>query len=201
MTTSTGVPYVLGIDSALGHTGLAIIERTAEGCRASTDVVATASRGLSIPDRHRRIDAVVRGVGTRAGTTATLALIEAPALDADHGNAWDRAAVWWWIVGTLLDRDIPVATIAPTTLKKWATGRGGSAKAPVEKRHIVEAMHAMWPGLPCTTNPARHHEAEALAMAQAAAQHLGWPVPIRRHHGASLAVIKWPQPAQAGARP
>ena len=68
---------------------------------------------------------------------AELALIEAPALDADGGNAWDRAAVWWGIVSVLLDHDVPVAWVAPTTLKRWVTGRGGFPKRPVEKHHIV----------------------------------------------------------------
>ncbi|MGH3795974.1 MAG: hypothetical protein ACRDSP_13915 [Pseudonocardiaceae bacterium] len=184
--------YVLGIDSALHRTGVAVIELVDGACRARTDVLATAARDNSIPERHRRIAAVGQGVGVLAGSRAQLALVEAPALDADHGNAWDRAAVWWWIVGTLLNREIPVAMIAPTTLKKWATGRGGSSKHPVEKADVVRAMHAMWPGVPATCSDLRHHEAEALAMAQMCAQHLGWPVPVRRHHGESLAVVKWP---------
>lgn len=194
---SVNAPYVLGIDPALEHTGVAVIELADGTCQAHTDVVATARRTDSLPDRYRRIDAAVRGVGHRVGSKAALALIEAPALDADHGNAWDRAAVWWWIVGTLVDREIPVATIAPTTLKKWATGHGGSRQKPVEKAHVVAAMRAMWPGLPCVQSDARHHECESLAMAQMCAQFLGWPVPAQRHHGDSLAVIKWPGLAAA----
>jgi crossover junction endodeoxyribonuclease RuvC len=189
---TTRPPYVLGIDSALQRTGVAVIQLVGGRCRARTEVLATAPRDTSIPDRHRRIAAVGQGVGALSGSSASLALVEAPALDADHGNAWDRAAVWWWIVGTLLHRDIPVATVAPTTLKKWATGRGGSAKHPVEKADVVRAMHAMWPGVPCTTSDLRHHECESLAMAHMCAQRLGWPVPVRAHHGEPLAVVKWP---------
>lgn len=189
-------PYVLGVDSALHRTGVAVIERAADGCRARTEVIATATRDNSIPDRHRRIAAVGQGVGVLVGNRAELALIEAPALDADHGNSWDRAAVWWWIVGTLLHREIPVAMVAPTTLKKWATKSGRADKA-----DVVKAMHAMWPGVPATCSDLRHHECEALAMATMCAQRLGWPVPIRAHHGASLDVVKWPQLAPVGARP
>lgn len=194
-------PYVLGIDSALSRTGVAVIELVDGACRARTEVIATATRANSIPERHHRIAAVGQGVGALVGSRAELALIEAPALDADWGNSWDRAAVWWWIVGTLLHRDIPVATVAPTTLKKWATGRGGSKQRPVEKADIVRAMHAMWPGVPATGSELRHHECEALGMAQMAAQHLGWPVPVRAHHGASLDVVKWPQLQPVGVRP
>lgn len=181
-------PYVLGIDSALSRTGVAVIERTPDGCRARTEVIATATRHNTIAERHRRIAAVGQGVGVLAGSRAALALIEAPALDADHGNAWDRAAVWWWIVGTLLHREIPVATVAPATLKKWATTSGRADKA-----DVVTAMRALWPGVPCTASELRHHECESLAMATMCAQFLGWPVPVRRHHGESLAVVRWPR--------
>ncbi|MGH3933499.1 MAG: hypothetical protein ACRDS1_00705 [Pseudonocardiaceae bacterium] len=201
MTAIEQPPCVLGIDSALSRTGVAIIERTPEGCRARTDVVASPTRSQSILDRHHRIIDIVGGVRAKAGGRAELALIEAPALAADHGNAWDRAAVWWGILSVLLDRDVPVAMVAPTTLKKWATGRGGSAKNPVDKPDVVKAMHAMWPGVPATCSDLRHHECEALAMAHMCAQHLGWPVPVRRHHGEPLAVVKWPRLAPVGAAP
>ena len=194
---TTQPPYVLGIDSALSKTGVAVIERTPEGCRAHTALVASPTRSQSIVDRHHRIIEIVQGVRAQAGQRAELALIEAPALDADHGNSWDRAAVWWGIVSVLLDRNVPVAWVAPTTLKKWVTGRGGSAKNPVEKHHIVEGMREMWPGVPCTRNAKRHHECEGLALSHMAAQHLGWPVPIRRHHGEPLSVVKWPELVKA----
>ncbi|MGH4011553.1 MAG: hypothetical protein ACRDTH_25875 [Pseudonocardiaceae bacterium] len=178
-----------------------MIERTTDGCRARTEVVATAPCGDSIPARHRRIIAVLNGVAALVASRAELALIEAPALDADYGNSWDRAAVWWGIVDILRRGGTPIATIAPTTLKKWATGRGGSAQHPVEKAHVVAAMYQMWPGVPATCSDLRHHECEALAMAQMCAQRLGWPVPARRHHGEPLAVVKWPQLAPVGAAP
>lgn len=191
-------PYVVGVDSALSRTGIAIIERTADGCRARTAVVATDTEGRSVADRYRRVVTIVAGVRNRIGYTAnrhgqpTLGLIEAPALAAEYGDAWSRAAVWYGIVGAFVERNAAIAEVTPMTLKKWVIGHAGSTKRPVEKRHIVAAMHQMWPGVPCTTSELRHHECEALAMAHMCAQHLGWDVPIRAHHGASLAVVKWP---------
>lgn len=193
VSTDPEPPYVVGVDSALSRTGIALIERTPDGCRARTAVVATDNEGPWVADRYRRVARVVAGARCRLGTGPQLALIEAPALAADYGDAWDRAAVWFGIVGALIDRGAVVAQVTPMTLKKWVIGHGGSPKRPVEKRHIVAAMHAMWPGVPCTTSELRHHECEALAMAHMCAQHLGWPVPVRAHHGASLAVVKWPK--------
>ena len=190
---SDSPPYVAGIDSALARTGVAIIELIGDSCRARTSVVATALTEDSIPGQYQRIESVVNGVDVFIPRRpAELALIEAPALEASGGNPLERAAVWYGIVGVLIHRGTPLAKVAPTTLKKWVTGRGGSVKNPVEKRHIVAAMHTMWPGLPCTASELRHHECESLGLAHMAAQHLGWPVPVQRHHAVSLAVVKWP---------
>jgi Holliday junction resolvasome RuvABC endonuclease subunit len=183
---------VIGIDSALSRTGIGIIEFDGQRCRATTHVIATEPKPGSnlIPGRQTRIRLVSRRAEGIIPDTAELALVEAPALDADFGNAWDRAHVWWSLVDILLDRQIPIAEVAPTTLKHWAT-KNGRAKKP----HIVAAMHSMWPGMPCTTNEQRHHECESLGMATMCAQRLGWPVSVRPHQGRSLAVVKWPAAA------
>jgi crossover junction endodeoxyribonuclease RuvC len=186
-------PYVIGVDSALARTGVGIIERVGDSVRARTFVISTALTDDSVAGQNRRIKAVAAGVkATIPPDGGRLALIEAPAYDAFGGNALERAAVWYHIVDILLHLDIPLATVTPMTLKKWVTGSGGSTKHPVEKRHIVAGMHQMWPGLPCTSSDLRHHECEALAMAHMCAQHLGWPIPVRKHHGVPLAVVKWP---------
>lgn len=186
--------YVVGVDSALSRTGIGIIEYDGAKCSARTYVVGTGPIDYSdLDERARRITTVSQLAAARIPLyPGELGLLEAPALDAQFGNAWDRAPVWWNIYGTLRRRGTPVATVAPKTLKRWVTGRGGSPKNPVTKSHIVAAMGKMWPGLACTHSELRHHECEALAMAQMCAQHLGWPVTVRAHHGLPLAVVKWP---------
>lgn len=201
----TQPPYVLGIDSALDRTGVGRIELVDDACRASTEVIATSTPpDHSIPQRCRRIAYVAQRVTSRwrpLGRPPELVLIEAAALDAHWGDAHTRAGVWFEIVIPLWQAGVPIAEVAPTTLKKWTTGRGGSKQRPVEKAHVVRAMHQMWPGVPATSSDLRHHECEALGMAQMCAQHLGWPVPVRAHHGEPLAVVKWPQLAAVGATP
>lgn len=180
---------VIGIDSALSRTGIAIIEFDGQRCRAETAVIATEPTpgGNLILGRRARIKTVSRRAASILPFKAELALIEGPALDADYGNAWDRSHVWWSIVDTLVDRGILVAEIAPATLKHWATKNGRASK-----QLMVSAMHSMWPTVPCTSNEQRHHECESLAMATMCAQRLGWPVPARPHQGKSMAVVKWP---------
>lgn len=180
---------VIGIDSALARTGIGIVEYDGQRCRARTHVIATEPKpgGYLISGRRARIKTVTRRAESILPTKAELALIEGPALDADFGNSWDRAHVWWSIIDVLLDRGIPVAEVVPATLKHWATKNGRA-----DKKLMVAAMHLMWPGVPCTTNEQRHHECESLAMATMCAQRLGWPVSVRAHQGRSLTVVKWP---------
>lgn len=187
------IDCVVGIDSALSKTGIAIVEYDGHRCRAFTFLVSTGPTDTnSHSDRYRRIKAAVRGTALFLPQTAALALMEGPAFDADYGNAWDRAAVHWWIANELYDRGIPIAEVTPATLKYWVAKHGRA-----KKRLIVTAMHAMWPGVSCTINEQRHHECEGLGMATMCAQHMGWPVPVRAHQGRSLAVVKWPTPAAA----
>lgn len=189
--------YVMGFDSALARTGIAIIENSDGKCRARTHLVSTtAQQDKTAAGYWLRIEAVVLAVARLIPTTGTvqLALLEAPALEAEHGYALERATIYYNLVGELTHRGIPTATIAPLTLKKWAVGRGGSPKHPVGKGQTVAAMRGMWPDLPCVHNELRHHECEALAMAHACAQHLGWQVPTKTHHPAVLSTIKWPTP-------
>lgn len=196
--TRQSSPYVLGIDTALDKTGVGRIELVDGECHGSTRLITTSTPpDHSIPERCRRIDHIGGEAASLWSWLAPpeLVLIEAPALDAQWGDAHTRAGVWFAVVRPLWRAGVPVAEVAPMTLKRWAVGRGGSKQNPVEKRHVVEAMHRMWPGVPATFYPQRHHECEGLAMAQMCAQHLGWPVPVRRHQGEPLAVVKWPEPA------
>lgn len=187
-------PAVVGIDPALVKTGIGIIERRGRSCVGRTELVSTLSLDDNqVAERYTRISYIAARVDAAIPPGTVLALLEAPALDAVYGDAWGRAGVWWHIVGHLRRRRIPVGVVMPTTLKKWATGYGGSRKRPVDKTHIVAAMREMWPGLGATASDARHHECEGLAMAHMCAQHLSWPVPVRRHHGEPLEVIQWPK--------
>jgi Holliday junction resolvasome RuvABC endonuclease subunit len=188
--------WVVGIDPALTRTGVAIIERLGDNCRAETFIVATeASDDHSPAADYKRIRTITHRVNALIPHQgARLGLIEAPAYDAEPaGKAWQRAGLWWHLVGLFVANEIPFGTVTPLTLKKWVTGFGGSAKRPVEKRDIVAGMRAMWPGLPCTQSELRHHECEGLAMAQMCGQRLGWPLPVRAHHAKSLLVVKWPK--------
>ncbi|MGH3631200.1 MAG: crossover junction endodeoxyribonuclease RuvC [Sciscionella sp.] len=184
-------PYVLGLDTALRRTGVAAITHRAGACEAQTWVIATPTpRADTVAAHVAAIESVTRqlvDILNRMARQPELALIEAPSYGSIHGSPHERAGVWWSAAAMLGRRGIPVGTCAPMTRAKWATGNGRADKAAV-----VRAMYQLWPGLGCTQSEARHNEADALALAHACAQRLRWPVPVRRHHGDSLAVIRWP---------
>lgn len=188
---STQPPYVLGLDTALRRTGVAAITHLDGACTAQTWVISTPAPRVDTVAAHvraiRAVTSQVLGRLERIGHLPILALIEAPSYGSIHGSPHERAGVWWDVAGRLVDLGVPVGTCAPMTRAKWATGNGKADKAAV-----VAAMHQLWPGLPCTQSTARHNECDGLALAHAGAQHLRWAVPVRRHHGESLAVIRWP---------
>ena len=185
-------PYVLGLDTALRRTGVAAIEHRDGACTAQTWVIATPTPRADTVAAH--VDAIesateqLTALLGRIGYSPVLALIEAPSYGSVHGSPHERAGLWWFAARLLVSLSVPVGTCAPMTRAKWATGNGKADKAAV-----VAAMRQLWPGLPCTQTPARHNECDGLALATACAQRLGWPVPVRRHHGESLAVIRWPE--------
>lgn len=189
------IECVIGIDSALSKTGVARIGHDGEKCRAETFVIATPppTDGDSTILAYKRIMTIAARIDALIPDTipVRMGILEAPAYDAETaGKAWQRAGLWWLLIGIFVAHDIPFATIVPATLKKWATNNGRA-----DKHRMVEAMHTMWPGVPCTAHPQMHNECDALALSTVCAQRLKWPVPVRGHQPNSLAVIRWPEMA------
>lgn len=190
------VECVIGIDPALSKTGVARIDHDGEKCRAETFVIATPpSNGDSTIFAYKRIMTIAARIDALIpdAIPVRMGILEAPAYDAETaGKAWERAGLWFFLVGVFIAHNIPFTKVVPTTLKKWATNNGHA-----DKSRIVEAMHTMWPGVPCTSHSQRHNECDALAAATMCAQNLGWAVPVRRHQPESLKVIRWPETAAA----
>lgn len=85
----------------------------------------------------------------------------------------------------LHDLHIPVAVVAPATLKKYATGRGNARKEEV----LVAAVKRLG------YQEANHNVADALWLRQMAADHYGMPgaVQMPKAQRAALEVVEWPQ--------
>lgn len=181
---------VLGLDVSLRRTGLAAITYADGACTAHTWLAATeAPRVDSVFHRVGRLDLLrrqVQAVLDRLPAPPELALVEAPSYGSHDAYGHENAGAWWTVVTTLVAAGIPVGTCAPMTRAKWATGKGNA-----DKHAVVAAVLDLWPGQFVGASK-RFDEADALCLATAGAQRLGWPVPVRGWHGASLEVIRWP---------
>jgi crossover junction endodeoxyribonuclease RuvC len=168
---------VIGIDPSLRATGLARItlaDQPGASVRLARTVETWTRRSTGHPSddldrRWRRLFAISTDVVISWSLPCELAVIEGPSFGSNGiGSGWDRAGLWWRIVGRLLDAEVPVAVVPPTTRAKWITGRGNAPKVEVQ-RAVTLAWHPYWE----PTNPRDDNESDALVLASMGAQWLG----------------------------
>lgn len=116
---------IVGLDPSLSSTGIAL----GPGLGAHTIITKPGDYATSVVGRAARVTAISRRVSDLTEPGA-LVVIEAPGFSrgAEPG-AHLRAGLWWLLAITLFDRGCEVVEVAPTTLKKFATGRGNADKA------------------------------------------------------------------------
>lgn len=180
-------PHVLALDLALANAGAATITDTG---RVATWLKQTPPLGDD-PPLHAvdaRISSVARWAVHLATTGTVLVVLEGPALYAEHGMPHERAGLWWRVVRGFHARELPVAVLTPATMKGYITGRGTASKADVH-RGVV----ACWPK-ECLDRISEH-EADAVGLATAACDWLGWPGPwLEGRRGAGwLKKARWPE--------
>jgi Holliday junction resolvasome RuvABC endonuclease subunit len=112
-----------------------------------------------------------------------LVAVEGPSYASQGSGTWDRAGLWWLVVSSLLAEDIPVAVIPPTTLKKYATGKGNATKPDMRmaayKRLSVDLRD--------------DNQVDALWLAVAALDHLGHAQAVLpKVQRDCLAKVAWP---------
>jgi len=110
-------PRVCGIDLSLTATGIARTDGHTER------VTCGDLRGT---DRLAWICSAITGHTTQG---VDLVVVEGPSYGSMSGAGHHEAAGLWWLVAYTLDgRDVPYAVVPPSTLKKYATGRGNATK-------------------------------------------------------------------------
>ena len=170
-------PTVLGLDLSLTATGL-------------SDGVTTwllPSRGKSGDDlatRGRRLSAIRSAVLLWA-RDVHLVVIEQPAYSRQTGHMHDRSGLWWLVVADLLERAVPVAEIAPSALKKYATGKGNAGKGA-----IVDATARRFPDV--DTGSGDDNRCDALWLAAMGLEHLTGSGCVPAAHRAALQAVRWP---------
>lgn len=172
---------VVGIDFSMTKCGVAVATRHDTETLMHGDVVMSAGHLRdSIPDRHRRLTAHARGILDLA-LAADLAVIEGPSFGSLGGSQLDRYAGWWFVVGGLVRREVPVAVMSPSSVKLAIAGKGNADKAAV-----ASAVTRLWPDVEIGSSDL----SDAIALAHLGCVHLGWDVPtLERHRQVKAA---WP---------
>lgn len=181
---------VCGLDLSLTNAGIAVL--TDGRPTLLTSVGHGGKNGASWEQRSRRIVSQSRAVigalrdyfgPYPAGVTPDLAVIEGPSYASEFGDQFDRAALWWGVYSALAAKRVPIAVVAPGTLKKWATGKGNA------KKPDVLAAAKEW------CRPRNHDEADAAWLALMGATKLGDhpPVELTSWRIAGFEAVKWPE--------
>ena len=160
---------VVGLDLSLTSTGMA---RFAGG--QLVEVANARSKGKradSVYDRFLRLNRLENEVLTFAvDDLPDLVVVESPSFGSKGGSAHDRSGLWWQIVSGVLREGVALATVAPTTRAKYATGSGRADKD-VVMAHVIERY--VKDGTPRIVND---DQADAVALAAMGCRWLGEPV-------------------------
>lgn len=173
---------VIGLDLSLRSTGIAGAHwaETLHGPKLADDATDA--------ERWRRIRRMRWLVVEHLGEP-DLVVLEGPSYGSNDPSADERDALWWLVRGALVTREIPVAKVAPATLKVYATGNGRAKKA-----DVLADVRGRRPDVPL----ANDNEADALVLAAMGLDHLGQaPVELPQTHRRALDGVRWP--ALAGA--
>jgi hypothetical protein len=186
---------VCGLDLSLTSAGIAVLR---DGRPVLITHVGHPGRnGASYQDRSRRVrsqcQAILRvllpyfdhGWNDPAfPPSVDLTVIEGPSYGSQFGSEFDRAALWHGVYGALEAKRVPIAVIAPNSLKLWFTGNGAASKTDMTNTAMGRFVE------PISTSD----EADAVALATAGAHWLGDPVPWdpceRSLEG--LSKVEWP---------
>lgn len=176
---------VVGLDLSLTATGIAAIgfpgfpgHRGTETPISCVSVGARGSNGDTVADTATRIRRLaVNIVETIADLAPTVTHVGVESVPPSARNApgrhSERCGLYWTVVAELVGRGIPVSTCAPKSLKKFATGNGNAPK-----RLMLTTARAMFPDTPIRDD----NQADAVFLALAVAQRLGWIDETEPHH-------------------
>lgn len=177
ITTPAPQPRVIGLDLSLRSTGVA------GGSWALTIT------GPKLPDdapleRHWARLRHMRARLLEYIDSAHLVVLEAPSYGSNDPGSHERAWLWWAVAGRCFAREVPLATVAPNTLKVYATGNGRA-----KKEDVVQHVQKRRPDVEFRGND----QADALVLAAMGLDHLGHPpVALPQTHRRALASVRWP---------
>ncbi|MBP2384452.1 Holliday junction resolvasome RuvABC endonuclease subunit [Brachybacterium sacelli] len=82
----------------------------------------------TVRTRFERMEKITAGI-LELIDDADVVGIESPAYGMRNaGKVHDRSGLWWWIVGKLEARGVPVTEVTPPSRMMYATGKGNAGK-------------------------------------------------------------------------
>ncbi|MFG3639105.1 hypothetical protein ACGF3C_02375 [Micromonospora sp. NPDC047762] len=174
---------VIGLDLSLTATGIA---SNLGWCQTIGET------GITTLPLDQRLDAIERlnrdiltTIGGGPGNWPDLVAIEIPAFSRSGAGSHERSALWWRVVRSLRDREIPVAEVAIQQRMRYATGKGSASKGAV--------IDAVARRLPMFATGGDDNCADAAILAAMAADHLGQPMAVMpAAHRRALDAVQWP---------
>ncbi len=178
---------IVGLDLSLTSTGVAQIASNGNGrgLRVTLDRITSKPTADTIAARSVRLRKMAgQVIGLSVG--ADLVMIEGPAFASSTGAIWDRAGLWWLVVGRLTGLGLPVVEVPPTTLKCYAVGKGNAGKDLVLAAVIKRYAHA--------ADVTGNDVADALALASMGARYLGCEIEesLPDTHTRAMKAVKFP---------
>lgn len=175
---------VLGLDLSLTSTGGALGSGGALGGQPYTFLIRSARKGWA------RMDSQVNRIGQAVKEyDPDLIAVEGPAYhSAAQGSYWhENAGLWWEVTTRIWKSGRPMVIIAPSVLKKFATGKGNADKGDMRIAAVTRfGLTQIGPD-----------EADALWLAAACCQQYGLPlVKLPAEQVAALTALSRPKKGQ-----
>jgi crossover junction endodeoxyribonuclease RuvC len=182
------VKRVAGVDLSLSKTGVALLDHeTRWDLNTSTIPTKPHPKG-DLWALWQRMDTIRAAVCT-AVHGSSLVVIEGPSFASVGSASKDLMGLWWLVYDGLVDQRHFIVVVPPSSLKKWATGKGNAGKPQVAigvDRTFPQAVFG------ADLSKCDDNELDAVGLAGMGAQALNLPVPFE--------VTKYRQEALSGLR-
>lgn len=166
---------VVGLDLSLTATGVAAVDGT-------TSVIKTKLRGPA------RLAAIRDAIFEIAFPSADLVVLEDYSFASRDAHAHELGELGGVVRLRLWELEVPYVCVSPSSLKKYACGRGNAKKDEV----LVAAVRRL------PEFDGDHNQADAAWLRAMALDALGTPViPMPQEHRVALEKVEWPELAEA----
>jgi len=167
-------PFVLGLDTSLTSTGVCAF---IGGEFVSSHRITTKAKSHGL-ERLRAIREEI----IKHARTADLVVMEGPSFGSRGRGQHDRAGLWWMTLDALEALNIPTAIAPPTTVKKYATGKGNS-----DKDHVIGEAYKRFERF-----SGNNDEADALWLAAMGNDYLIQESVVPSTNRVALNGVEWP---------